>query len=515
MPGSYAASVQSTAGTISSYARKMARPAHPDMEILLDHHHDGKVYTTFDALTGRVLITAPHAARFDEIQITLVGSIKSFLENVSSHSSRSRTSAKHTFLKMRMPIRESEYPQPRVAEARRTYEFAFHFVIPAQLLPKACHHPCAHDDVHAEHLQPPPSMGDCFLRAGDDLGPEMARVEYAIKVQVVRTRERDGVDVVLADGAKKIVVVPARPEAPPMSLATSHGDYVLRTTKLLRKGIFSGRLGRITLSAAQPRALVLPSPSAARALAAPQPTTTATIHLRFDPHDAAASQPPRLGALTTKITATTVWSTRPSASLPAAFSPRAIRFDPNRGVYSSSVSLNSRCVAAVAWTAHHASPAYTRRDSASSTGSSSDGDGAASSAPGAQVYYTASILVPITLPASKSWLPTFHSCIASRVYCIETTLTVRTPGTGVPASAIQLRLPVQIAADGHAVRRAPGTAAAAPLEAAATEADLRPRVRERPREDFISRSVLGTSSRVEAPPGYDDFVTRRVVSPTY
>jgi len=123
---SYAASIQSTTGTMAEYARKLGHSARPDMEIILeDSHSDQKIYTTFDAISGRVNITAPHNARFDEIRITLEGQTKTYVENLSPHSTKSKTTAVHNFLKLVMPVRESDYPQPRIAEAGRTYTFPF------------------------------------------------------------------------------------------------------------------------------------------------------------------------------------------------------------------------------------------------------------------------------------------------------------------------------------------------------------------------------------------------------
>jgi hypothetical protein len=122
---SYAASIVSTSGSIATYAKKMAHNGRPAVEILLENHQDGKVYTTFDAVRGKVNITAPHNARFDEIRITLEGATKTWVENLSPHSTRSRTTATHNFLKLVMPIRETDYPQPRIAEAGRTYTFPF------------------------------------------------------------------------------------------------------------------------------------------------------------------------------------------------------------------------------------------------------------------------------------------------------------------------------------------------------------------------------------------------------
>lgn len=105
---------------------------------------------------GKVEITAPHSTRFDEIRITLEGTVETWVENLSPSTTRSRTTAVHNFLRLNMPIRESDYPQPRVIEAGNKHTFSFNFVIPEQLLPKSCTHECVGDHVHHAHLQLPP-----------------------------------------------------------------------------------------------------------------------------------------------------------------------------------------------------------------------------------------------------------------------------------------------------------------------------------------------------------------------
>jgi len=502
---SYAASIQSTAGTVATYAKKMAH-GQPDMEIFLDNHVEGKIYTTFDAICGRVNITAPHNARFDEIRITLEGSTKAFVENFSPASTRSRTTATHNFLKLVMPIRESDYPQPRIAEAGRTYTFSFNFVIPDELLPRACAHEVKGDHVHDAHVQLPPSLGIREVSLLDDLAPEMSKVQYAIKVKVIRTRERDGKDVELVEGQKRIRVIPAVTEAPPMSLGDGYDDYVLSKTKSLKKGVFKGKLGKITVSAAQTGAFILPAPSSTNTTS---PTTVATLNLRFDPHEA-SSEPPRLGGLTTKIKTSTFFAARPAQAFPTRHMLGS-QFETTRGVYETSIPLSSRCVEAVAWKKQEAKPATDRRNSDSSVSSSDCSDDPSS--PDVKenaMHYSATVLVPITLPTSKAWVPTFHSCIASRVYAIDLTLTIHTPGTAVPASSVTLHLPVQIAATGNQTERAPMTAAEAAAELADANEFLRPRMLSVPNEEHIGNSVLAATPS-DLPPSYESFSPPRVV----
>jgi hypothetical protein len=409
-----------------------------------------------------------------------------------------------------MPIRESSYPHPRIAEAGRTYTFPFNFVIPEQLLPRSCTHVCSADHVHEAHLQLPPSLGDKGLSGKDDLSPETARVRYSIKVRVLKRNEDDEKKTILAESVRALHIVPAQAEAPPMSIAAGDQYYALSKTKLLRKGVFSGKLGKITVSAPQTGALMLPPPATQSTTPA---TTMATVSLCFEPHDI-TSQPPRLGGLKTKIKVSTFYSVKPQKDLQMRNGTH-IEFDPGRGVYETSITINSRCVEGVSWTKHTAANLQ-RKDSASSDSSSECSESDIAPAPSTKgLFYTATILVPISLPASKKWLPTFHSCVVSRVYKLDLSLTVHTPGTGVPSTSITLHLPIQIGACGNGNRRATLTAAEAAAELADAEEFLRPRTIEVPSEELVGNSVLPVLRAEELPPSYEDFAAtpRQVVAP--
>ncbi|GAB1203599.1 hypothetical protein APSETT445_002235 [Aspergillus pseudonomiae] len=59
-------------------------------------------------------------------------------------------------------------------------------------------------------------------------------------------------------------------------------------------------------------------------------------------------------------------------------------------------------------------------------------------------YYTAAVIVPITLPQTKAFVPTFHSCLISRTYALDLNLCYHTPNASLLTSRISLRLPIQI-----------------------------------------------------------------------
>ncbi|RFU28200.1 hypothetical protein B7463_g8140, partial [Scytalidium lignicola] len=502
MPGT---SIYTTTSAISTYAKKMTHAGKPGMDIVLDNHSDDKVYTTSDALSGRIEVTASNNARFDLVEITLEGTTKTFVESMSPATGGSRTTARHSFLKLVMPIPESDYPHPRIAEAGRTYTFPFNFVIPEHLLPSSCAHSVAAEHVHHAHLQLPPSIGDREHSSLDDLCPDMAKVRYVVKARVVQYRDQDGKEIVLVEGSKKLNVIPAALAAPPMSIGPYDNDYCLSRSKTLKKGVFSGKLGKITVSAAQPSAFVLPSPASSTANGTTPGTTLTKLDLRFDPQDP-SYQPPRLGGLTSKIKVVTFYSVRPAQSL-AARAYMITEYEPTRGVYSTTIPLSSRCVESVSWTKHESqsSDTFARRPSAASTSSASSSE-RSDADENQNTFYTATIVVPLSLPSSKTWIPTFHSCIASRIYALDLNLSIHTPGTGVPASNVTLKLPVQIASEGRVTGRL--NAAEQAQEIADVEQHLRPRVIEVPGEELIGTSVLRTTqSRTQnaaQPPSYED-----------
>ncbi|TGO67491.1 hypothetical protein BOTNAR_0041g00290 [Botryotinia narcissicola] len=508
-----ASSISSGSGTIATYAKKINTTKRPDVEILLHDHHDGKTYTTFDGLSGKASITAPHDAEFDEIQITLEGVTRTYVENISHSSAAFKTTAVHRFLKLVMPVREAAYPQPRIAEAGKTYIFPFNFVIPEQLLPTACSHACDADHVHMAHVQLPPSMGDRETSILDDLAPEMTKIQYSINARVIKHNDFPKKQISLIEGSKKLQIIPMVAEAPPMSISDDDkNDYQLSKTKSLRKGVFSGKLGKITVSADQTGAIVLPSPESSSGA-----TSMATLKLQFEPHDS-NSQPPRLGSLATKIKAISFYATKPAKFL-SSKSSMVKNFDPARQLYQTSVPLSSRCVEQVAWVKHLPQPDLSRRASTISSSSSEYSDNSQMSLKAQdKIYYTAEILVPISLPSSKTWVPSFHSCIVSRTYSLDLALSIHTPGAGIPASTVKLCLPIQIAAQGNRTAPLALTAEEAAAELADANEYLRPRVIEMPREDLVENSILRSSSTVprpELPPSYEHTeVSSRTVDPS-
>lgn len=401
-----------------------------------------RTYSTLDKISGKVVITATHNTRFDKLEIQFLGSTKTFIEKLQTTPGMSSSqSAFHNFLKLTQPIYESAYPQPRVLEAGRVYEFPFIFVVPQQLLPRICRHDVEHESVRDLHMQVPPSLGGLGDAEGlegrlDDFAPEMININYHI---VARLQEEGQHTISLE--TRSLDILPSFDEQPPVNVDGADNDYLMRKEKNIKKGLFKGRLGRLVVEADQPKSLRLPCDYA---VSHGVVSTAATIRLRFDPADGNAS-PPKLSNLSTKLKVNNWYS---DAAQPIVPNKKSITYDYRQGLHSELITLSSRSMENVEWKFHNndmSLPTLNRRDSAISGSSSSEKaiPSASEKYQGAG-FYTADILVPVTLPNKKHFVPTFHTCLVSRTYTLY--LNLHTQGGTVTSPNVELKVPVQISA---------------------------------------------------------------------
>ncbi|MCJ1246973.1 hypothetical protein MMC30_004184 [Trapelia coarctata] len=419
----------------------------PVVDITLNGEHAaGGVpsFTTLDKIEGAVSITAPTDLPFDALHISFQGSTRTYVEKiVASTAANSRSEAFHNFLRLVQPLCPSDLPPNHILQSGKTYKIPFTFVVPERLLPQTCTHAKDTERVLDAHLALPPSLGDPMVsRDGktllNDLAPDMTVISYAIRVILLRRNpEPRGKPVIIVDSVKKLRIIPASDEAPPIPQSNTKGDeYVMRKEKDLKKSIFGRKLGRITMEAAQPRSLHLPCVHTD--LSQTRVTTVAFINLRFDPFDA-SSKPPRLGNLASKLKAATCFASVPMRDFPTK--SNAYLYDTQRGIYVDTIPLSCRNIESAQWTPH---TVLERHDSAISI---SDPPPASSTSP---MYYTCQVLVPIDLPTiSKTFVPSFHSCLVSRIYSLDLTLSVHPPSSTVSSTSLHLKLPLQISVEGN------------------------------------------------------------------
>lgn len=463
------ATMRSRGVNVSNKMRTLGHHGKPVIEIELDKV-DGATgqwitsYSTMDTIEGIVWVTAPHDTPFRDIQISFIGASHVFVDRVTAAPPLSgRTEATHRFLTLKQPISYTAMPRGQKLLAGQRYGFHFEFTIPAQLLPRACTHAVANDSVRERHLQLPPSMGDPDVSGYggillDDLAPEMSKIVYMVQARIIQERCADGVPGLLSEKIRKVRVKPAFEEQPPLpvDLVDNAGEYRFFQDKTVRKGMFKGKLGTLTAQAVQPKALVIPG---ARSTCNPPISTIAKVLLRFDPAEE-SNPPPRLGSLVSRIKVNTFYASSPVRNIPTR---AVVAYDMTQGLYGEAVPLSTLCIASAQWQKHNCDPCSSpatsqsrlfRRDSGvsdCSTRSSSLASHPEIVPPSSKyiqggTYYTAEILVPVTLPMTKNFLPSFHSCLISRSYTLSLQISAHAGSIGGPS--LHLKVPIQIAAEG-------------------------------------------------------------------
>lgn len=520
---SMSTSPSEASSSLSAHARKLGFPK-SDIQIHLKNHFKTKTYTSSSVVAGDVTITTQRDVRFDTIEIILLGSAKTKTDGYSApHEST------YIFLKLIMPIPESVYPVPRVLESSRTLSVPFNFVLPNFLTLGACTHKVESEHVKGQHLCLPPSMGS-WARGNwekDDLAPQMADIEYTIRARVWKQPELQARPTKIMESIKSIQVLPTFPEDAPLSITKNDRLYCMSKSKSIRKNLLSAKLGKLTVSAEQPRAIML------RPDGQVSTGTSAQIDLKFEPL-CAGTPPPKITAISSKITAHTYFSAGPISAPPNMGDFTKAGVSDRRGVYSTSVNLPAAApLEKPTWIAQQA-----RRDSGYFTdtapeNTASEGEDAEDEErqrerrqrqrrksstianlvrPSKQqqqqnqspprtspVYHTTTTHLPVSrLPTCKKFfVPTFHSCIASRAYTLHVSLQV-TAGTGGSGNTtLSLDLPLQI---GVEPERGPAAAAGGQgeelpsfedaVEEAAVDEFFRPRVLSVPEVAFTETSVL-------------------------
>jgi len=487
--------VRRGSATLEALTRGMRKKS--ELEVVLDGKDEFiRTYSTFDQISGHVQLKFEKDTLINDLNIVFEGQAQTYVEKVATASpTTGRTTGKHTFLRVQQPISPDSLPENMFATANTTYTLPFSFIVPDRLLPYVCSHKVTNDEVKEEHLQLPPSIGDPMLSGAgntlmDDLAPEMAKIGYSIKARVGKASPTTGR---LLDSEEKIVrirIVSAREEGPPLSIDEESTSYILRKEKNVRKGVFKigKKLGRLSAEVAQPRSLRLPAPTNAERSPV---TTMAAVTLRFDPATQ-QEQPPQMANLAAKLKAYTFFGAAAYRFIPEV--SRCDNWSTVHGLYPETVTLSCRNIGSVVWTKHN--PENTkrtgskeqneldRRDSNLSTASSASSSSSASipcassSYDSSLPFYTAKVLVPVSLPhtstsgdetqttSTKSpvslnrnskriiFTPTFHSCIISRTYALELGLSFHpasSSGSSTNAlthSSMTLRTPIQISQEG-------------------------------------------------------------------
>lgn len=437
--------------SISGRVRNFANLSKPDIQIELQNddqagRHYIHSFSTGDKIQGTAFITPPCNTRFDDIDISLVGSTKCYVDKISPSAAISaRSEAFQMFLKMDCPIDSSDVPADGILQTGQTYPIPFFFTVPASL-PGSCKHKTINQRVKDMHLQLPPSLGDPEMAGHgsqlmDDCAPEMCRISYVLRARILKLRQGEDRKIIVSNRLKKIRIVPGYDEQPPIAIDQTDDDYCLRAEKSIRKSLLKAKCGRLAIEATQPKSLHLLKLGEDSSSS----TTMASIQLRFDPVTESA-EPPKLGQLVTKLRIGTFFASTPRLAIPTGKSQLS---DTSQGLYVDVCNLSARCMSATEWLKHEPNTsrgtANVRRDSVvSMIGGSAECPAPTSTYRPELPFYTTQLLIPISPPKNKTLVPSFQSCLVSRVYILELAL-------GLPqTSSVSLKVPIQVTSEGGA-----------------------------------------------------------------
>ncbi|EGX93749.1 arrestin [Cordyceps militaris CM01] len=392
------------------------------IEIRITNHYAAKTYTTHAPITGVAVLSVPRDTPFDRIAIQLAG-----FAATRNYMTPEIDQVLHHFLLLDMPPPPPGTalpPRDHVLRAGQTYALPFHFVVPERLPIGSCGHRCEHASVREHHLRLPPTTGAWGDR--DDGSPETARVQYCVSVAVLQQSAYVGEEpVCVLRGHHEVRVLPVYPEDAPLDIEHGAGqkwpEYKLAASKTLRKSLVARKLGVLSVEAAQP-SVVLLSSDARQASSA-----RIALTLRFTPArsvqgaaDEEASLP-TVHSISAKLVAKTFYNT----SHMGAFPDRPCRHELNFGA-SMHYSDSRRTAdvpftwAAGGWQRHHKQVDQ-------------------------PTAWAATVEAAFQLPADhkRILLPSFHSCLLSRIYILRLALSLG-PGHG----SVTLSLPLQVIVQG-------------------------------------------------------------------
>ncbi|KAL2825947.1 hypothetical protein BDW59DRAFT_179727 [Aspergillus cavernicola] len=377
-------------------------------------------FATGETINGIVSIASQSDINFENVHISFIG------EQSTSIPSNTPPKAHHRFLELVQPIQDSVLPTPRVLKKGREYEIPFSFQVPDYLSSSSCSH-SANPLVKAAHLHVPPSCGDATVsgfggRLRDDSAPAACKVGYTIVVKLGRPSLVTGTQEIILERKQKIRIkshvgdVPL-PDLPMGSLSSEYSLHHEETVLDSRKQ----PVGQLAVTLEQPDCFWHPlrDPigfiSKAVRLSLVYTTTTTTTTNPSSQSQTAIGNLPDLKSLRGQITISTIYTT--SFTTPHPPPRKRDFFNRPLNFRDDDLPLSIPSLPQLRWIQAH-SP---------ETGG---------------VYHTATILVPVTLPKDKNFVPTFHSCLISRIYSLSFQLSVQ----GV-STQVKLRAPMQISAE--------------------------------------------------------------------
>ncbi|KAF7631516.1 hypothetical protein F9C07_2125690 [Aspergillus flavus] len=374
-----------------------------------------KVFTTSDKIEGVVTITVVEKTSFDDIKITLEGISK--VMTWGGINGPPLVGARQTFMKLHYPIEKSTYQLPSILEPGWCYKFSFTFVVPENLTLTPCEGKTDDAGIKNAHTRLPPSMSK-------ETDTECFSIKYIARVVILGPiYGKDKPTKRLVHAVRPVKILPSGSMGCPGDLSikmlSSHKDIRIRHGW---RGKCAGRLAVLASPTGPIR------PPFCRTDAADHAKASIKVDLRYSP--VGTEPPPRLRKVYSKLNLVTSFHTTPREQHPCFKENKSSNLP--SGNHVQSLMLPKFDIASAQW-AKVQSP---------STSVSSPWQDYQANFNNEEATYTASIVVPISVPMHDDLVPSFHSRFISRMYTLELILSYCT-ANGPRRSAVKIEVPIE------------------------------------------------------------------------
>ena len=290
------------------------------------------------------------------------------------------------------------------------HRLPFAFTIPNELI-------SSRSDVNPEYLNLLPTVKEGQRYYGlatkqDYMQPRIMYVVTAVSTKLAG----DLSSATLCRTKREITVMPSIPASPPLQIEHFPREYKTTCIKTLKRRMWNRPLGKLTVSAAEPKALNISTP-------APWASTISSVKLLFQ---LCGAQTPAARPYEWKFTVKshlklrTFYSTKPFTQVPTK---ESFKSEPLAEVTSSCTLSEIRQCNTLPWRLHRLSSAGTI---ASDT---------------LAIPWTTTLIVPVN--ASKSSIPTFLNPLSARRYVLVLSITIEE----IHHDAMVLEVPLQVISD--------------------------------------------------------------------
>jgi hypothetical protein len=342
------------------------------------------------------------------------------------------TFRQQSFLELQQPIENDAFKPDQVLKDGFIYKFPFKFIVPDELPIHACLNKGKHCKIDRSHLLLPPT-----LRRDDEKSPLRLKdsssgkigITYSVQAKLLRQHaEEDQPNEPLESALMLVRIIPALKEMPP-AYTVDHLQFCPQSLRPLKIASSQTIKGAFKVCTLEPNPISLLTFSYEESKG---PVTTVTIEMEFQPtHD---EPPPAITRISRKLLAHTTTHAVPfrtSLSGPVCKSKQKID--------THTVRLGDLKMSSVRW-AKQPPANNVGRDTKEYV--TRTGDCVKDSKQ--RRLYVATIEVLICLPNTKTFVPTFDSCLISRSYAVEICLYYSLPRKSIKSSSVSVRVPFQI-----------------------------------------------------------------------